>query len=40
MLKEYDEAITDCNRALAIAPDFQLAANNLHWAQQEQAKAR
>jgi len=40
MLKEYDEAITDCNRALSIAPDFQLAANNLHWAQQEQAKAR
>lgn len=40
MLKEYDEAITDCNHALSIAPDFQLAANNLRWAQQEQAKAR
>jgi hypothetical protein len=29
--KKYDKAISACNGALKISPDFQLAKNNLAW---------
>lgn len=35
MLMNYDKGVDDCQRALAIAPGFQLARNNLKWAQGE-----
>jgi tetratricopeptide (TPR) repeat protein len=35
----YKTAIEDCNRALRIAPDFQLARNNLKWVEDENRKA-
>ncbi len=38
MQMEYSVAIEDCNRAIRIAPDFQLAMNNLRWAQDENQK--
>lgn len=37
--KDYATAIDECNRALTISPDFQLARNNLKWASDEKAKA-
>ena len=39
MQMEYSVAIEDCNGAIRIAPDFQLARNNLKWAQDEKQKA-
>jgi len=36
--KEYATAIDECNHALTISPDFQLARNNLKWASDEKAK--
>jgi tetratricopeptide (TPR) repeat protein len=33
-----NDAIEECNRALRIAPDFQLARNNLKWAEDEKRK--
>jgi tetratricopeptide (TPR) repeat protein len=38
LLKDYAEAIDNCNRALTIEPDFQLARNNLKWASDEKNK--
>ena len=38
LLKDYAEAIDNCNRALTIQPDFQLARNNLKWASDEKNK--
>ena len=35
----YQNAIDDCHNALRIAPDFQLAKNNLKWAEDEHQKA-
>ena len=35
MEQSYGEGINDCNRALAILPDFPLAKNNLKWATDE-----
>jgi tetratricopeptide (TPR) repeat protein len=35
MQQSYGEGISDCNRALAILPDFPLAKNNLKWATAE-----
>lgn len=40
MLMSYSIAIQDCGKALAIQPDFQLARNNLAWAQGEIRKAQ
>lgn len=37
-LKEYDKAIDACESALAIDSSFQLAKNNLSWAQAEKAR--
>jgi tetratricopeptide (TPR) repeat protein len=37
--RSYDLAIRACQNAIAIAPNFQLARNNLAWAQSEQAHA-
>jgi tetratricopeptide (TPR) repeat protein len=39
MQMEFNIAIEDCNNAIRIAPDFQLAKNNLNWAQDEKQKA-
>src|SRR5579859_2794780 len=39
MQMDYDLAIAACNRALRLAPDFQLARNNLKWAEDEDRKA-
>jgi tetratricopeptide (TPR) repeat protein len=39
MQMAYNDAIEECNRALRIAPDFQLARNNLKWAEDEKQKA-
>jgi len=39
MLSAYKTAIEDCTRALQIAPDFQLARNNLKWVEDENRKA-
>jgi len=36
--KEYATAIDECNRALTINPEFQLARNNLKWASDEKSK--
>jgi tetratricopeptide (TPR) repeat protein len=36
---EYNIALEDCNHAIRIAPDFQLARNNLKWAQDDNQKA-
>ena len=36
---EYNIALEDCNRAIRIAPGFQLAHNNLKWAEDENRKA-
>jgi len=35
MQQEYRDGIDDCNHALAIQPDFQLAKNNLKWVTDE-----
>ena len=40
MLMSYNIAIQDCGKALAIQPDFQLARNNLAWAQGEVRKTQ
>jgi len=40
MLMSYNIAIQDCTKALAIQPDFQLARNNLAWAQGEVRKTQ
>jgi superkiller protein 3 len=40
MLAEYPQAINACNKAIGIDPSFQLARNNLKWAQDEVAKAQ
>jgi len=40
MLMSYNIAIQDCAKALAIQPDFQLARNNLAWAQGEVRKTQ
>ncbi len=37
-LRRYDEAIAECQRAIALRPDFALAKNNLRWAETEKAK--
>jgi Flp pilus assembly protein TadD len=37
--KDYATAIDECNHALTLSPDFQLARNNLKWASDEKAKA-
>ncbi len=37
-LHRWDEAIAAARRAIALRPDFQLAKNNLAWAQQQRAK--
>jgi tetratricopeptide (TPR) repeat protein len=39
-LGKHDEAIAACNAAIGLQPDFQLARNNLAWAQQERAKVQ
>lgn len=39
-LGRYDDAIAACNTALTVDPHFQLARNNLSWAEQERAKRR
>lgn len=38
MLKDYKDAIAACTEALRIDPNFQLAANNLKWAIDQQQK--
>jgi len=38
MQKSYDSAMADCREALRIAPDFQLAKNNLKWAEDQSRK--
>jgi tetratricopeptide (TPR) repeat protein len=38
-LKEWDEAIAACQRAVAIDPNFELARNNLDWARSQRAPA-
>lgn len=40
MLAEYPIAISACRKAIDIDPGFQLALNNLKWAQDEAAKAK
>ncbi len=40
MLAEYPQAVSACNKAIGIDPNFQLARNNLRWAQDEVAKAQ
>ena len=40
MLMEFDVAMDACKNALRVQPDFQLAKNNLDWAEQQSAKAR
>jgi Flp pilus assembly protein TadD len=37
--RSYDLAIQDCENALGLEPNFQLARNNLRWAHQEKAAA-
>jgi tetratricopeptide (TPR) repeat protein len=37
--KDYGTAIANCEEALRVQPGYQLAANNLKWAQDEQRKA-
>jgi tetratricopeptide (TPR) repeat protein len=39
-LQRYDEAIAACNAAIGLQQDFQLARNNLAWAQAERTKAQ
>jgi len=39
MQKAYDIAIKDCTNAIRIKPDFQLARNNLKWAEDESRRA-
>ncbi len=39
MQKAFDIAIKECNNALRIKPEFQLARNNLKWAEDENRKA-
>jgi Tfp pilus assembly protein PilF len=39
MLHAYSAAIEACKHSLSIAPEFQLARNNLKWAQDESSKA-
>ncbi len=38
-LSEFQEALEACGKAVAIAPDFQLAQNNLHWAEAQKQKS-
>jgi tetratricopeptide (TPR) repeat protein len=38
-LRRFDEAIAACRAALLLQPDFELARNNLAWAQAERAQA-
>lgn len=39
-LRQWDDAITAAQHAVALKPDFQLAKNNLAWARSEKEKAR
>jgi tetratricopeptide (TPR) repeat protein len=39
-LGRYGDAITACNKALALRPDFPLARRNLAWAQSQLSKAK
>lgn len=38
-VQKYDEAIAACNAAIGLQPDFQLARNNLAWAQSVKAQS-
>ena len=40
MLMSYDQGISDCKQALGIDPHYQLAKNNLKWAQEEFTKTQ
>jgi len=40
MQKDYTPALKECERAVQIDPTYQLAKNNLKWAQEESAKAK
>lgn len=40
LLMNYEKGVSDCRRALALRPDYQLAKNNLNWAQDELQKAQ
>ena len=39
-LKQWDNAIDACNKALKIDPQFKLALGNLNWAKDEKAKSK